>query len=83
MEIGIREAKKNLSALVKAAQSGEEVILTRRGQRVAAIIAIPVTKDPKRGLGMWKGRLPENWEENFHREKKRTEADFFGNRQGG
>jgi prevent-host-death family protein len=78
METGIREAKNNLSALVKAAQSGEEVILTHRGQRVAAIVAIPTTKDPKRGLGMWKGRLPENWEEIFQQEKKQTEADFFG-----
>lgn len=78
METGIREAKNNLSALVKAAQSGKEVILTHRGQRVAAIVAIPSTKDPKRGRGMFKGRLPANWEEEYRREKKQMEKDFFG-----
>lgn len=78
METGIRDAKSNLSALIRAAQAGDEVYLTHRGERVAAIVPIRNTKDPKRGRGMLKGKLPDNWEEMFHREKKQTEADFFG-----
>ena len=77
METGIRNAKNNLSALIKAAQEGEEVFLTHRGQRVAAIVALSGAKDPKRGRGMWKKRLPANWEEEFRRAKRQTEADFY------
>ena len=77
METGIRNAKNNLSALVKAAQAGEEVFLTYRGERVAAIVPIASGKDPKRGRGMWKGRLAANWEEEFQRAKRQTEADFY------
>ncbi|HYZ86285.1 MAG TPA: type II toxin-antitoxin system prevent-host-death family antitoxin [Bryobacteraceae bacterium] len=77
METGIRNAKNSLSALIKAAQAGEEVFLTHRGERVAAIVAIPNAKSPKRGRGMWKGKLPVNWEEEFRRAKRQTDADFY------
>jgi len=76
METGIRNAKNILSALIKAAEAGEEVFLTHRGERVAAILAVPAAKDPKRGRGMWKGKLPLNWEEEYRRAKRQTEADF-------
>jgi prevent-host-death family protein len=77
VETGIRNAKNTLSALIKAAQAGEEVFLTHRGERVAAIVAVHSAKDPKRGRGMWKGKLPINWEEDFLRAKRQTEADFY------
>jgi prevent-host-death family protein len=77
METGIRDAKNTLSALIKAAQAGEEVFLTHRGERVAAIVAVPRAKDPKRGRGMWKGNLPVTWEEEFRLAKQQTEADFY------
>lgn len=38
MEVGIREAKSNLSKLVASVGQGEKVYLTSRGQRVAEII---------------------------------------------
>jgi prevent-host-death family protein len=77
METGIRNAKNTLSALIKAAQAGEEVFLTHRGERVAAIVAVPRGRDAKRGRGMWKGKLAINWEEEFLRAKRQTEADFY------
>jgi prevent-host-death family protein len=77
MDAGIRNARNTLSALIKAAQAGEEVFLTHRGERVAAIVAVPRAKDPKRGRGMWKGKLPVNWQKEFLRAKRQTEADFY------
>ena len=56
MEIGIRDAKSNLSKLVEAALDGEEVFLTNRGERVARIVPAPAPK-PGRGRGMWKDKL--------------------------
>lgn len=45
MSVGMHEAKTNLSRLVNAAQSGEEVILTRRGEPV---VKLEPVRDPKR-----------------------------------
>jgi prevent-host-death family protein len=36
--IGLREARKRLADLVRAAEHGEAVVITRRGRRVARII---------------------------------------------
>lgn len=76
MESEIRNAKNALSASIKAAEAGQEVVLTGSGERVAAIVAIPSTVNPKRGRGMWKGKLPSNWEETFRLAKRQAEADF-------
>ena len=40
MDIGIYEAKSKLSRLVEKAESGEEIVLTRRGRPVAKIVTI-------------------------------------------
>lgn len=40
MNIGIYEAKSRLSQLVEKAESGEEVILTRRGKPVAKLVNV-------------------------------------------
>lgn len=46
--VGIREAKINLSKLLKEARKGSEIIITDRGRRVAKIIAIEETALPLR-----------------------------------
>lgn len=38
MQVNILEAKNRLSQLVKAAQSGEEVVIANRGQPVARLV---------------------------------------------
>lgn len=43
ISIGIREAKINLSKLLKNVQKGEEIIITDRGNPVGKIV--PVTQD--------------------------------------
>lgn len=40
MNVGIYEAKSRLSQLVEKVESGEEVILTRRGKPVAKIVNV-------------------------------------------
>jgi prevent-host-death family protein len=57
MEVGIREAKNNLSKLVEAARQGEEVFLTNRGARVAKIVPARKPALPRRGRGFLKGKI--------------------------
>ena len=56
MEIGIKEAKNNLSKLVDAAMEGEEVFLTNRGARMIQLGPAPKAADPSRGRGAWKDK---------------------------
>lgn len=46
--VNIAEARKHLSALVRAAERGEAVTITRRGKEVARIV--PAERKPLRGL---------------------------------
>lgn len=57
MEVGIREAKNNLSKLVEAARDGEEVFLTNRGERVAQLLPAPKRPSRTLGRGFLKGRV--------------------------
>ena len=47
----INEAKANLSALIAAAEKGEDVVITRYGKPVARIS--PIKKPKKRVLGFY------------------------------
>jgi prevent-host-death family protein len=57
MEVGIRDAKNSLSKLLDAVQHGEEVFLTKRGERVAKLVPTPKPLEPNRGRGMWKDKV--------------------------
>ena len=46
LRIGIREAKINLSKLLKNVQKGKEVILTDRGKPVGKIVPMPADSVP-------------------------------------
>ncbi|MBV9404960.1 MAG: type II toxin-antitoxin system prevent-host-death family antitoxin [Acidobacteriaceae bacterium] len=63
MEVGIKKAKNDLSKLVAAARSGEEVYLVNRGERVAKIVTVNKPRVKNRGLGMFKDviHLPDDW----------------------
>lgn len=41
MEVGRFEAKQKLSELVKRASLGEEVVITRRGRKLARLVSMP------------------------------------------
>lgn len=59
ISVGMREAKMALSQLVKAAQAGEEVVITRRGKPVVKlepVLASPA--EPRVSLyGSLKGQI--------------------------
>ena len=45
MKVSVTEAKAQLTELVKRAEAGDEVILTRRGQDVARLVPIGAARD--------------------------------------
>ena len=56
MRVGIHEAKTNLSKLIPAAQSGEEIIITKGGKPVARLV--PYLKEHRqRPLGLYRNKV--------------------------
>lgn len=53
--VGVHEAKTHLSRLLDDVSSGEEVVITRRGQPAARLVAIRT--GPRRAFGIDRGRL--------------------------
>ncbi|ABS15880.1 prevent-host-death family protein [Brucella anthropi ATCC 49188] len=47
MRVSVTEAKGQLTELVKRAEAGDEVILTRRGHEVARLVPVAVVATPK------------------------------------
>jgi len=58
MEIGIKDAKNNLSSLVSQARAGTRVVLTNRGQKMVELVPVKEGDNivAKRGLGWLKGK---------------------------
>ena len=52
MKVAIHEAKAKLSALIKAALAGEQVVLTRHGRPVAEIKPFSAKKTPAEKLAI-------------------------------
>ena len=52
MQISVSEAKASLTDLLRRAENGEEVILTRRGHQVARIVPLApaLTREQRRAL---------------------------------
>jgi len=53
MEVNIYEARQQLSKLVKRAEQGEEIVLTRHSRPVAKLVKATPAK--KRQLGLYRG----------------------------
>ena len=56
MDVSVAEAKNQLSQLVRAVESGEEVVITRNGRPVAQLVPAPATRRKVR-LGTMQGRI--------------------------
>jgi prevent-host-death family protein len=56
MEVNIRDARNRLTELVKRAEEGEEIVLTRHGRPTAKLVALAPTE---RALGQAKGEIRE------------------------
>ena len=54
VQVNIREAKDQLSRLLKLVEAGEEVVIARNGTPVAKLVALP-KKAGSRQPGQWKG----------------------------
>jgi prevent-host-death family protein len=61
--VGVHETKTHLSRLLKDVAAGEEVVITRRGEEAARLVAIRAPHS--RTLGVDRGRfvVPENFDE--------------------
>ena len=66
MEVGIKQARANLSKLIAEAQQGKRVFVTNRGKRVVELVPVTQALDAtgRRGLGMFKHKicLPPRWD---------------------
>jgi prevent-host-death family protein len=66
MEVNVHHAKTNLSALIAAAESGEEVIIARAGKPAVKLVVVtpPARKSRKHMLGAGIGKiwLADDWD---------------------
>jgi prevent-host-death family protein len=80
MEVNIHHAKTNLSKLIAAAESGEEVIIARNG--APAVRLVPVQKPAKRSRReMWGSGIGKIWVSPDWDSKETNEeiAEMFNN----
>ena len=56
MEVNIREAKTNLSKLLRRVAAGEEITITKSGVPVARLVPVK-RKTGKRKLGLYRGQI--------------------------
>jgi prevent-host-death family protein len=73
-EVGMHEAKTNLSRLVERALAGEEIVLTRRGEPAVRLVPERTAGGFAALKGVWKGQawisddfdeLPDDLAEHF------------------
>jgi prevent-host-death family protein len=59
MEVNVHQAKTNLSKLIAAAESGEEVIIARNGKPAVKLVLVtpPIRKSRKHMLGAGIGKI--------------------------
>ena len=55
--INIYEAKAKLSELLKRAEQGEEIIISRAGEPIAKLVPITPVRERKLKFGKWKGKM--------------------------
>jgi prevent-host-death family protein len=56
-EVGMHEAKTNLSRLVERALAGEEIVLTRRGEPAVRLVPERTAGGFAALKGVWKGQV--------------------------
>lgn len=77
MEIGVRQAKAELSRLIDAALNGERIIITNHGKALVELIPAKSSMSAHRSYGSMRGlieRLPAGWDS--AEAKARTTALF-------
>lgn len=77
MEVNIHHAKTNLSKLIAAAESGEEVIIARNGKPAVKLVVVGPKKKSRRnilGSGIGKIWVAPDWDS---KETNEEVADLF------
>jgi prevent-host-death family protein len=63
MQVGIREAKSELSKLIEAALAGLDVVITKRGKPLVRLVPEGRPKDGQKGRGCLDDiHLPPGWD---------------------
>jgi prevent-host-death family protein len=59
MEVNVHQAKTQLSKLISAAESGEEVIIARNGKPAVKMVPVraPAAKSRREMWGAWEGKI--------------------------
>ncbi len=57
LEINVKEARSNLSSILDRVEKGEDIIITRRGKRVARISNIENNPTPLKSLKQFRNRI--------------------------
>ena len=57
LEINVKEARSNLSSILDRVEKGEEIIITRRGKRVARISNIVNNPTPLKSLKQLRDKI--------------------------
>ncbi|MGH9468302.1 MAG: type II toxin-antitoxin system Phd/YefM family antitoxin [Terriglobales bacterium] len=72
MEVSVAQAKNQLPKLLRAVEGGDEIVITRRGKRVARLTSVPPEKR-KVQFGTMRGKihLKPGWD------KPITEEEFL------
>jgi len=57
IEINVKEARSNLSSILDRVEKGEEIVITRRGRRVARISNIYNKPSPLKSLKQFRNKI--------------------------
>lgn len=62
MEVGVHEAKTNLSKLLRRVEAGEEITIVRGGEPVAVMVPSPARKQREFGVDAGAFTVPEDFD---------------------
>ena len=57
LEINVKEARGNLSSILDRVEKGEEIVITRRGKRIARISNIDNKPSPLKSLKQFRNKI--------------------------
>lgn len=60
--VGIHEAKTHLSRLVNEVRAGQEIVIERRGEPVARLVAVPSALGPRSGTARGQVVIAEDFD---------------------
>jgi prevent-host-death family protein len=62
-EVGVHEAKTNLSKLLARVEAGEDIVITRGGEPVAKLVPVQRRRKPNLGFAVGEFEVPDDFDE--------------------